>query len=363
MDKFKVLTINPGSTSTKLAIYEGEEATLEVSIEHASDEIKDYERITDQFEFRKRVILKNLKDKGIGLDELDAISARGGLLKPIPGGTYEVNQPMLEDLKVGILGEHASNLGGMIANEIAEQYEIPAYIVDPVVVDELEPIARVSGHPKFERTSIFHALNQKAMARKAADELGSAYEELNLIVAHLGGGISVGIHQSGRVIDVNNALDGEGPFSPERSGTLPVGALVKACYSGEYEEAKIKKMIVGQGGLVAYCGTTDLRDVEEMIANGDEEAKKYWEAMAYQVAKEIGAGATALKGDVDAIVLTGGIAYSERFTALIKDKVEFIAPLKIYPGENELKSLAQGALRVLRGEEEAKVYLADNIRD
>ncbi|SJZ85134.1 butyrate kinase [Selenihalanaerobacter shriftii] len=356
MEKFKVLIINPGSTSTKLAIYENEEVIMEVSIEHDQDKIRSYERIADQYDFRKEVILQALKEKGINLEELDAVSARGGLLKPISGGTYSVNESMLEDLKVGVLGEHASNLGGLIANEIAQQYDIPAYIVDPVVVDELLPIARVSGHPKFDRDSIFHALNQKAMARKAATELSSSYEELDLIVAHLGGGISIGAHHQGKVIDVNNALDGEGPFSPERSGTLPVGALAKLCFSGDYELVDVKKMIVGEGGLMAYCGTTDSRKIEEMIDDGDEEAKKYYEAMAYQVAKEIGAAATVLKGNVDAIVLTGGIAYSELFTGIIKDRVSFIAPIDIYPGENELKALAQGALRVLKGEEEAKKY-------
>lgn len=356
MSEFKVLIINPGSTSTKLAIYNNEEAAVEINVEHDSAKLREFDRIADQFEFRKEVILQTLASKEVGLNELDAVAARGGLLKPLPGGTYKVTESMLEDLKVGVSGEHASNLGGLIAYEIAQQYNIPSYIVDPVVVDELQPIARVAGHPEFERESIFHALNQKAMARKAAGELGSSYEELNLIVAHLGGGISVGAHQEGQVIDVNNALNGEGPFSPERSGTLPVGALVELCYSGEYTLKEVKSMIVGQGGLMAYCGTTDGREVERMISQGDKEAEKYYTAMAYQVAKEIGACTTVLNGRVDAVILTGGLAYSDLFTELIAHRVNFIAPLKIYPGENELKALAQGALRVLRGEKEAKIY-------
>ncbi|MBM7622781.1 butyrate kinase [Sporohalobacter salinus] len=356
MDDFKILIINPGSTSTKLAIYDNEEVDIEINVEHDPEKIRTFDKITDQFEFRKEVILQTLADKGIELSKLDAVSARGGLLKPLPGGTYKVTESMLEDLKAGVSGEHASNLGGLIAYEIAQQYDISSYIVDPVVVDELQPVARISGHPEFERESIFHALNQKAMARKATDELGKLYEESNLVVAHLGGGISIGAHKEGQVIDVNNALDGEGPFSPERSGTLPVGDLAELCYSGEYTLKEVKNMIVGQGGLMAYCSTTDGREIEKMISNGDEEAEKYYKAMAYQIAKEIGACAAVLKGEVDAIILTGGIAYSDLFTEMIAQRVNFIAPLKIYPGENELKALAQGALRVLRGNEEAKIY-------
>lgn len=356
MDEFKILVINPGSTSTKFAVYESEKAIMEINLTHDHDQLESYSKIADQYNFRKEVILQVFKEKGFELAKLDAVVGRGGLLKPVSGGTYVVNEAMLRDLKVGVSGEHASNLGGLIANEIADEYGIPAYIVDPVVVDELEPIARVAGHPEFERNSIFHALNQKAMARKAAKELGKSYNELNLIVAHLGGGISIGAHKQGEVIDVNNALNGEGPFSPERSGTLPVGALVKLCYSGEYSLEQIEKMIVGKGGLAAYCNTIDVRKVEEMIANGNKEAKKYYEAMAYQVAKEIGANATVLQGEVDVIILTGGIAHSESFTDLIKHRVQFMAPVKIYPGENELKALVQGALRVLRKEEEAKIY-------
>ncbi|WP_347877413.1 butyrate kinase [Caloranaerobacter azorensis] len=302
------------------------------------------------------MILETLNEKGINLTKLSAVVGRGGLLKPIAGGTYKVNERMLEDLKVGVLGEHASNLGGILAHEIASQLNIPAFIVDPVVVDEMEDVARISGMPELERKSIFHALNQKAVARRAAKELGKAYNEVNLIVAHLGGGISVGAHKNGRVIDVNNALDGEGPFSPERTGGLPVGDLVKLCFSGKYTLAEMKKKIKGNGGLVAYLGTNDAREVVKMIENGDKKAELVYKAMAYQVAKEIGSLAAVLEGKVDGIILTGGIAYDKRFTKWIIDRVSFISKVFVYPGEDEMIALAEGGLRVLRGEEEAKVY-------
>jgi butyrate kinase len=354
--EFKILAINPGSTSTKFAVFKNEGVIMEANIEHSYDKIKGYERIVDQYDFRKDIILEALEKRGINLEEIDAVSARGGLLKPIAGGTYLVNEQMLHDLKEGVSGEHACNLGGLIANEIASRYGVSAYIVDPVVVDELQPIAKISGHPEIERTSIFHALNQKAMGRKLANELESNYKDLDLIIAHLGGGISIGAHKEGRVVDVNNALDGEGPFSPERSGSLPTGSLVELCYLGKYNLAEVKKMVIGKGGLLAYCNTRDLRELEKMIIEGDKEAKKYYTAMAYQVAKEIGSAATVLKGNVDAIILTGGIAHSKQFTGLIQERIAFIAPVNIYPGENELKALVQGALRVLRGEEEVIIY-------
>ncbi|RKD30002.1 butyrate kinase [Thermohalobacter berrensis] len=355
-DVYRILTINPGSTSTKIAIFDNEKPVLEETIRHSTEEISKYEKIYDQYEFRKNVILETLNDKGINLTKLNAVVGRGGLLKPIPGGTYSVNEKMIEDLKVGVLGEHASNLGGIIANEIASQLNIPAFIVDPVVVDEMDDIARISGMPELERKSIFHALNQKAVARRAAKELGKAYEDVNLIVAHLGGGVSVGAHKNGRVVDVNNALDGEGPFSPERSGGLPVGDLAKMCFSGEYTLKDIKKKIKGNGGLVAYLGTNDGREVVKMIENGDEKAELIYKAMAYQVSKEIGSLSAVLKGKVDGIILTGGIAYDKMFTGWVKERVEFIAPIMIYPGEDEMIALAEGGLRVLRGEEKAKEY-------
>lgn len=356
MSSFKILVINPGSTSTKIAVFQDEKQIFKLGIDHSREELAPYATMTDQLPMRKQVILKALEENGIQISELDAVSGRGGLLRPIPGGTYTVNDQMLEDLKIGVQGQHASNLGGLIANEIAKEAGGKAFIVDPVIVDELEPIARYSGLPEIERISIFHALNQKAIARRAAADLGKRYEECRFVVAHMGGGISVGSHLNGRVVDVNNALDGEGPFSPNRTGGLPVGDLVKLCYSGKYTENQIKKMIVGEGGLVAYLGTADLRQVEESIETGDEEAFVIYRAMAYQVAKEIGSAATVLKGQVDAIILTGGMAHSERFTGLISERVSFIAPVKLYPGEDELNALAEGALRVLRGEEKAKDY-------
>ncbi|KPU27251.1 butyrate kinase [Caloranaerobacter sp. TR13] len=353
---FRLLIINPGSTSTKIAIYDNEKPVLEETLRHSTEELAKYEKIYDQYEFRKNIILETLNEKGINLTKLSAVVGRGGLLKPIDGGTYKVNERMIEDLKVGVLGEHASNLGGILAHEIASQLNIPAFIVDPVVVDEMEDVARISGMPELERKSIFHALNQKAVARRAAKELGKAYDEVNLIVAHLGGGVSVGAHKKGRVVDVNNALDGEGPFSPERAGGLPVGDLAKLCFSGKYTLAEMKKKIKGNGGLVAYLGTNDAREVVKMIQNGDKKAELVYKAMAYQVAKEIGSLASVLEGKVDGIILTGGIAYDKEFTKWIIDRVSFISKVFVYPGEDEMIALAEGGLRVLRGEEEAKVY-------
>jgi len=354
---YRLLVINPGSTSTKIAIFDNENLVLEETIRHSNEDLEKYPKIFDQYQFRKDIILRILEEKGIDINGLSAVVGRGGLLKPIPGGTYKVNDKMLEDLRAGVLGEHASNLGGAIANEIASQLNIPSFIVDPVVVDEMEDIARISGMPEINRVSIFHALNQKAVARRFAKERGKNYEDLNLIVAHLGGGISVGAHKKGKVVDVNNALDGEGPFSPERSGGLPVGDLIKLCYSGKYTLAEMKKKIKGSGGLVAYLGTNDAREVEKMINAGDQKAKLIYEAMAYQVAKEIGSMSTVLEGQVDGIILTGGIAYDATFTSWIKERVEFISEVVIYPGEDELIALAEGGLRVLRGEEQAKEYL------
>lgn len=355
-ETYRILTINPGSTSTKIAIFDNEKSVFEEVLRHSSEEIAQYETIFDQYEFRKNVILETLNEKGINLTKLAAVVGRGGLLKPIEGGTYSVDEDMLKDLKVGVMGQHASNLGGIIAHEIAGQLNIPAFIVDPVVVDELDEIARISGIPQLDRKSIFHALNQKAVARRAAKDMGKAYEDVNVIVAHLGGGVSIGAHKNGRVVEVNNALDGDGPFSPERSGGLPVGQLAKLCFSGEYTLDEIKKLITGKGGLVAYLGSNDGREVVKMIEAGDKKAELVYKAMAYQVAKEIGACAAVLKGKVDAIILTGGIAYDKEFTAWIKEDVEFISQVLIYPGEDEMIALAEGGLRVLRGEEEAKKY-------
>lgn len=353
---YRLLIMNPGSTSTKIGVYEDDKEILIETLRHSAEEIGRYATIVDQFEFRKNVILNVLKEKNFDIKTLSAVVGRGGLLKSIEGGTYAVNDTMLEDLRVGVQGQHASNLGGIIANEIAKELNIPSFIVDPVVVDEMEEVARVSGMPEIERKSIFHALNQKAVAKRYAKESNKDYNELNLIVAHLGGGISVGAHKAGRVVDVNNALDGEGPFSPERSGGVPVGDLVKLCFSGKYSEAEIKKMITGKGGIVAYLGTNDAKAVDERAAAGDAEAKLIYDAMGYQVAKEIGKCAAVLSGKVDAIILTGGIAYSKNLVSYIKERVEFISQVVVYPGEDEILALAEGGLRVLRGEEAAKEY-------
>lgn len=353
---YKILVINPGSTSTKIALFFNEQLLFDKKIEHSSGELHVFHKIIDQYEFRLDIILNFLKEKGIDHSVLDAVVGRGGLLNPIPSGTYRVNDKMLEDLRKGVSGEHASNLGGLLANGIAEKLSIPSYIVDPVVIDEMKPVARISGMPEIPRISILHALNQKAIARKAVLDLGKDYEKVNFIIAHLGGGISVGIHCKGKVIDVNNALDGEGPFTPERSGGVPVGALVKLCFSGKFTKDEIKKKIKGKGGLVAYLSTNDVREVVKRIKQGDKKAKLILEAMAYQVAKEIGAGATVLKGQVDAIILTGGIAYNNEFVNMVKDRVSFISLVMIYPGEEEMLALCDGALRVLKEEEVEKVY-------
>ena len=353
---YKLLIINPGSTSTKIGVYEGEKEVLEETLRHSAEEILKYDTIFDQLDFRKEVILKVLKEKGIDINELDAVVGRGGMLKPIEGGTYEVNEAMVEDLKVGVQGPHASNLGGILSNEIAKEIGKRAFIVDPVVVDEMEEVARLSGVPELPRKSKFHALNQKAVAKRYAKEHTTSYEDVNLIVVHMGGGVSVGAHKKGRVIDVNNALDGDGPFSPERAGGVPSGELLEMCFSGKYSKEEVYKKLVGKGGFVAYANTNDARDLIKLSQEGDEKGSLIFNAFIYQIAKEIGSMAVVLDGEVDAIVLTGGIAYSDYVTNAINKKVKWIAPMVVYGGEDELLALAQGAIRVLDGVEEAKVY-------
>jgi butyrate kinase len=354
--EYRILIINPGSTSTKIGVFNNEFSILEKTIRHDANMINSFDTIIDQFEYRKNTILEILDAEGINISKLDAVCGRGGLLRPIEGGTYAVNDAMLSDLKSDFSGQHASNLGGIIAYEIALGLNIPSFIVDPVVVDELEPIARISGFAHLERKSIFHALNQKAVARRVASQLGKKYKDLNLIVTHMGGGITVGVHKQGKVIDVNNGLHGDGPFSPERAGTVPAGDLISLCYSGEYYREEVMKKLVGQGGLVGYLGTNDAVQVEKMIENGNEKATLVYDAMAYQVAKEIGAASTVLSGKVDAIILTGGLAYGKGFVKSITDRINWIADVIVHPGENELQALAEGALRVLKGEEDAKIY-------
>lgn len=353
----KILAINPGSTSTKIAVFEESKEIFLKNIKHTFEEIGQFEKITDQYEFRKNIILQEIKDANIDIDSIKVIVGRGGLVKPIPSGVYEVNEALIADLKVGVLGQHASNLGGLIAYDIAKSInEGRAFIADPVVVDELHDLARISGHPLIERISIFHALNQKAIARIHAKSQNKNYEDMNLIVAHLGGGISVGAHQKGQVIDVNQALDGEGPFSPERSGTMPVGALAKLCFSGKYTHEEVKKMINGQGGYVAYLGTNDAYVVEKAALAGDAKAQLIQDAMAYQVAKEIGAMSTVLMGEVDAILLTGGIAYGKPFVESVIKRIAHLAPVQVYPGEDEMQALAMNGLMVINNEVEVKEY-------
>ena len=352
----KSLIINPGSTSTKIGVFEDENLLFEETLRHTTEEISSYATIVDQKDFRKNIIIALLKEKNFDIKTLDVVVGRGGMLKPIPSGTYAVTDELLHELVIGKQGPHASNLGGILAREIGDEIGVPSYIVDPVVVDELQTVARYSGVPELPRTSVFHALNQKAVAKRYAKEIGKAYESLRLIVVHMGGGVSVGAHIDGKVVDVFNALDGDGAFSPERAGAVPSGALIKMCFSGKYTEKEVYGKIVGTGGFNAYLGTNDMRNVTKMANEGDAHAAEVKEAFLYQVAKDIGSMACVLEGKVDQIIVTGGIAYGEDVIANLKEKAGWIAPFTVYPGEDELLALAQGALRVMNGEEKAMVY-------
>ncbi len=354
---YRILAINPGSTSTKFAVFFNDRCVLKKNIRHSLDELLRYKKVVDQFDLRKGCIVDALVEAGIEVDSIKIVIGRGGLTYPLESGVYKVNNLMLQDAREGVLGQHASNLGPLLADYVSLQ--IPgakAYIADPVVTDELQDVARISGHPRFKRLSIFHALNQKATARHHARKMGKDYETLNLIVTHLGGGISVGAHRKGRVVDVNNAFDGEGPFSPERSGTLPVGQVISLCMSGKFTEAQIRRMVVGEGGYVAYLGTNNARQVKEMAEAGNEKAALIQEALLYQVAKIIGEMAVVLEGAVDGILLTGGLAYNPQVEDYIRKKAGFIAPVFNYPGEDELEALAMNALRVASGEVEVMEY-------
>ncbi|MDR0940163.1 MAG: butyrate kinase [Mediterranea sp.] len=351
----KILVVNPGSTSTKVAVYEEETPLLTRNIQHSVEELSAYPHILDQFDFRKRLVLRELEANGFPL-LFDAVIGRGGLVKPIPGGVYEVNEALKRDTEHA-MREHACNLGALIASDLAAA--IPgcrAFMADPGVVDERDPVCHVSGSPLLPRITIWHALNQKAIARRFAHDTGRLYEDLDLVMAHLGGGISVAAHHRGRAIDTNNALDGEGPFSPERSGTLPAGQLVDLCFSGQLTKEEIKKRICGRGGLAAHLGTTDVRAVEAAIQAGDPHAAQVLDAMIYNVAKSIGAAATVLCGRIDAILLTGGIAHSAYITSRLEERVGFLAPVHIYPGEDEMLALAQNAIAALRGTRPVQVY-------
>ena len=392
----RILVINPGSTSTKVAIFLGPEKTAEASVEHGTEDLAAFERLLDQLFFREAVIRRFLREKGCVERNLDAVVGRGGLLRPLEGGVYTVGPDLLSDLRSGRYGEHASNLGAPLAREIADRSDCPAFIVDPVVVDELDDAARLSGHPDLPRLSVFHALNQRSVARLTARRLGKAYEDCRFIVVHMGGGITVGAHVGGKVIDVNNGLDGDGPFTPERSGTLPVGQVVSLCFHSGKSESEIRRMIKGGGGLVAYCGTNDLRELirraeaetaaaetltakeagaspsgcpEESSAGrirtaasgasidiGRPPASVVFEAMCRQIAQAVCAHGATLEGRIDAIIFTGGMAYSETLTDRLRALCGWMAPVEIVPGEREMEALAEGALRILSGEEEAKEY-------
>lgn len=351
----KILVINPGSTSTKIAVYENETPLLVRNIRHTVDELVPFTTIADQFEFRKSLVLSQLEKEGIPF-AFDAIIGRGGLVKPIPGGVYEVNEAMKQDT-LHAMRTHACNLGGLIADDLAKTLPgCRAFIADPGVVDELNEVARISGSPLLPRITIWHALNQKAIARRFAAEHHTRYEELDLIVCHLGGGISVAVHQHGRAIDANNALDGEGPFSPERAGTLPAGQLIDLCFSGKLTKDELKKRISGRAGLTAHLGTTDVLSIVQSIEAGDKHAELVLDAMIYNVAKSIGAAATVHCGKVDAILLTGGIAYSDYVVSRLIKRISFLAPVHIYPGEDEMEALALNALGALRNELPVIVY-------
>lgn len=352
----RLLVINPGSTSTKMAVFLDNQPAESTTLRHDARDLEDYPHIGDQYPFRQQVIREWLSSIGVQPADLSAAVGRGGVLKPIMGGTYRVNHRMLEDLSRATYGEHASNLGARLAWEIATPEGKPAFIVDPVVVDEMGPLARFSGLPEIPRRSLFHALNQKAVARRAAKDLGQSYEQVNLVVVHMGGGITVGAHQQGHVVDVNNGLDGEGPMSPERAGTVPSVGLVHLCYSWRYSLPEITGRLVGRGGLVAHLGTNSLLEVEQRIVAGDEKAKLVFDAMAYQVAKEIGRAAVVLRGRLDAVVITGGMARSDLLVGEIEKGIGFLGRVLVYPGEDELAALAEGALRVLNGEEEPREY-------
>lgn len=354
---YKLLIINPGSTSTKVAVYEDDQKVLEETVRHDPDMLMQYQRVMDQAPYRKELIDTFLQKNGVDLSDFTLIVGRGGPVKPIKSGVYEVSDAMIADMAGGAYGEHASCLGGVLAREYASRLGVKAYVVDPPVIDEFHALSRISGLKGIERISSYHALNHKAVARRHAKEQGVPYEELNLILAHMGGGISVAAHEKGLVIDTNNALDGDGAFSPERCCGLPLKGLLELCYSGEYTLDELQRKVRRQGGLYSYLGTTNTKEVSQRVREGDAEAALIYEAMAYQVSKDIGGFATVLKGNVDGIVLTGGIAYDDMFVGWIKERVSFIAPVFVYPGEDEMQALADGGLRALRGEAEVLQYM------
>lgn len=352
---YKILAINPGSTSTKVALYEEERPSFDFTLRHTTAELARFTDVIQQLDWRRGLILDALRERDFSLDRLSAVIGRGGLIRPVPAGVYEVNSRMRYDLRNAKM-KHACNLGGLLAAQIAHMAHVKAYIADPPVVDEMDDVARITGMPMCTRYPISHALNQKATARLHCDRAGWVYEESNLIVAHMGGGISVAAHRQGRIVDVNNALDGDGPFAPDRAGGIPSSELIRTCFSGKYTEAELLRFVSSQGGLVAHLGTNSVQQTMERIAQGDERARKVMDAMCYNIAKQICAMSAPLSGKVDAILLTGGIAFNEPVVAYIRDHCSFLAPVTVYPGENELESLAINALVVLRGIIEPKVY-------
>ena len=358
MPDFRILVVNPGSTSTKIAVFDNDKEIFKKILNHKPEELSPFEELIDQFEFRKNIVEEALEENDIHVDSLDAVVGRGGLLRPVPSGVFKINEKMLADLKdPTIWGKvHASNLGAFIANSIADELNIPCLIADPVTVDEMENVARISGVPGIVRQSLFHALNIRAIARKSAKKLNKSLDECNLIAVHMGGGVSVAAIKNGKVVDVNNALLGMGPFSPQRAGALPLSGVIDMCFSGEYTKAKIEKIFSKTSGLMGYLGTDNDIEIEKEVEKGNEKYRQILEAMAYQVSKEIGACATVLKGNVDAIFLTGGLAYDKFLTKWIKERISFIAPIYMFPGEGEMEALAGAGLRVLIGAEKAKTY-------
>ncbi len=351
---YHILTINPGSTSTKLGVFKNEELLFDVNVNHSPEQLGKYNTVWEQYDFRKQEINDTLEKENFDINKIDAVVGRGGLLKPISSGTYAVNDVMLEDARKGVQGHHASNLGCVIAHSIATAQNIPAFIVDPPAVDDLEPLAKFSGNKNFRRSSLFHALNVFAISRLYAKDVNKDFKDLNLIVAHMGGGITVSAIRDGKAINANHGLY-EGPFTPERSGSLPLFKLLDEIDNGKTTD-EIRKMTVGQGGFVSYFNTNNAIEIEDKAEEGSEEHYTMYEAMAYQVAEEIGKRATNLNGKVDAIILTGGMAYSKLLNNLIEKRVSFIADVVRYPGAKELEALASGALRILRGEETPKTY-------
>ena len=352
---FKILAINPGSTSTKVALYEEERPLFDLTIRHTTEELQRFTDVIQQLDWRRGLILEALRARDVALGDLSAVIGRGGLIRPVPGGVYEVNSRMRYDLRHAAM-KHACNLGGLLAAQIAHMARVKAYIADPPVVDEMDDVARITGMPMCTRTPISHALNQKATARLHCGRSGLCYEQAHLIVAHMGGGISVAAHRAGRIVDVNNALDGDGPFAPDRAGGLPSSELIRICFSGQYSQQELLRFVSSKGGLVAHLGTNSVVEATKRAEAGDTRARRVLDAMCYNIAKQICAMAAPLSGRVDAIVLTGGIAFNEPVVAYIREHCSFLAPVTVYPGENELESLALNALVVLRGQVAPKCY-------